>query len=145
MRAERLCRTTQSDSCSPGCYGGSNAALKPGALLALPASLDIAGLGLETQAAQQLAWTLQNYGGYVVDSTSWSVYAVETEQGPAGTVVDEFQRAWGFSMTPTSRDNAWSRDMDRIFGALAVINNNSAGSVGGGGTPRQPLAAPIGN
>ena len=80
-----------------------------------------------------------------MDSTSWSVYAVETEQGPTGTVVDEFQSARGFSMTPTSRDNAWSRDMDRIFGALAVINNNRAGSVGGGGTPRQPLAAPIGN
>ena len=135
----------QADSCSPGCYGGSNAALKPGALLALPASLDLNSLGLETEPAQMLAWTLQNYGGYVVDSTSWSVYAVETEQGPAGDVRDEFQSRWGFSMTPTSRGDAWSRDMDRIFGALAVVDNNSAGSIGGGGSPRVPLAPPIGN
>ena len=136
---------TQADSCSPDCYGGVNAALQPGALLALPAALDIDALGLETQPARQLAWTFQNYGGYVADSTSWSVYALETEQGPSGTVVDEFQSVWGFRMTPMSRANAWSRDMDRIFGALAVVNNNGPASIGGGGTPRQPLAPAIGN
>jgi hypothetical protein len=35
------------------------------------------------------------------------------------------------------------RDMDRLFLALAVVDNNSATSVGGGGTPRQPLAPPF--
>jgi hypothetical protein len=32
--------------------------------------------------------------------------------------------------------------MDRLFPALAVVDDNSATSVGGG-TPRQPLAPPF--
>jgi hypothetical protein len=42
------------------------------------------------------------------------------------------------------QDNtAWRRDMQKIVTALSVVNNNTATTIGGGGTPRQPLAAPI--
>jgi hypothetical protein len=43
----------------------------------------------------------------------------------------------------SSKATPWGRDMDRLFLALAVIDNNTATSVGGGGTPRQPLAPPF--
>ena len=133
---------SQADWCAPGCYGGAVQALRMGSLLALPPSVDIDQMGLETQPAKMLAWTLQNYGGYVADDTGWSVYAIEVEHSPDGEVEDEFQARWGFSMT-SSKASAWGRDMDRIFGALAVVDNNGPSSIGGGGTPRQPLAPPV--
>ncbi|MFD2270369.1 hypothetical protein ACFS07_02445 [Undibacterium arcticum] len=37
----------------------------------------------------------------------------------------------------------WVRDMQRLVQALYVVNNNSPTSIGGGGTPRQPLAPPL--
>jgi len=43
-----------------GGYGGTNPSLKPGALLALPASVSIQSLGLQTVPARMLAWTLQH-------------------------------------------------------------------------------------
>jgi hypothetical protein len=97
-------------------------------------------MGLETPPARMLAWTLQNYGAYVVDTTGWNVYAVATEHGPDGSVAEEFEQDWGFSMTPQSRNNPWSRDMDRLFGSLHAVDNNGPTSVGGGGAPVQPLA-----
>ena len=46
-------------------------------------------------------------------------------------------------MTPSSKATPWARDMDRLFGALAVVDNNAAGAIGGGGTPLQPPAPPL--
>jgi hypothetical protein len=115
-----------------------------GALLAIPATSAIDGLGLETEPAKYLARALQDYGAYVVDNTAWDVYAIETEWGPDGRVIDEFQRVWGFSIAPQSKNTPWARDMDRIFAGLNVVDNNSASSIGGGGTPRAPLAPPFG-
>ena len=110
-----------------------------GSLLALPPDLDIASLGLTTEAATKLAWTLQNYGAYVVDDTSWNVHAIDAEVG----VAEEFEAAYGFGMQASS--GSWYEDMMTIFGALAVVDNNGPGAVGGGGAPLQPLAPPIGN
>jgi hypothetical protein len=55
----------------------------------------------------------------------------------------ESQQDWGFAIKISSKDTPWGRDMDRLFLALAVVDNNTATSVGGGGTPRQPLAPPF--
>jgi hypothetical protein len=138
---------TACDSDGPGRYSGTNPYLKPGALLAIDASVDINSMGLETTAAAQLAWTLQNYGGYVVDDTGWSVYQIATERGPAGEFTTQFQSDWGFTMTPQevnptdqSPASQWTRDINRIVGQLSVVTNNGPNSVGGGGTPLQPLA-----
>jgi hypothetical protein len=38
----------------------------------------------------------------------------------------------------------WRRDMQKLVQALYVVNNNTPTTIGGGGTPRQPLAPPIG-
>ena len=133
----------QADSYATTSYGGPNPALEPGALLAIPSGTDVASLGLETAPAAALGFTLQNYGAYVVDDTAWAVYALCVELGPAGDFTQQFQGDWGFSMTPSSKNTAWARDMDRLFGALAVVDNNAAGAPGGGGTPLQPPAPPL--
>ena len=65
------------------------------------------------------------------------------ELGPDGDFTQQFQSDWGFSMTPSSKSTAWARDMDRLFGALAVVDNNAASAPGGGGTPLQPPAPPL--
>lgn len=111
-----------------------------GALLALPASMNINNMGFETEPAKILAKAFQDYGAYIVDDAAWDVYAIITEWGPAGRFNDEFTRNWGFSMKQVSKDHAWSRDMDRIFLNLHVVDNNSSSSIGGGGTLRAPLA-----
>jgi hypothetical protein len=136
------------DSYAVGWYGAangnSNTAMKQGSLLAIPYSKTIASLALETAPAKQLAWTLQNYGAYIVDDTYAPGFAINAEGGPNGTKADEFKRDWGFAMSAKVQDNsAWRRDMQKIVQALYVVNNNSASAIGGGGTPRQPLAAPI--
>ena len=139
---------TTSDSYSVGFYGSAsnnqNSAMKMGALLAIPASKDIASLGLETQPAKQLAWTLQNYGAYVVDDTYAPGFAFNTEEGPDGSMRTQFKSDWGFELEQKVQGNtAWVRDIQKIVKALYVVNNNSATSIGGGGNPRQPLAAAV--
>ena len=146
---------TTADGCAPGCYGGSVPALRMGSLLALPPSIDVNSMGLETNASKILAHTFQDYGGYTVDDAAWSVYAIATEYSPSGKVDDEFTTAWGFPISPLSRDVPWARDMDLIFGALAVVDNwdlstwqtvsASNGTQGAGlGAPRVPWAPDFG-
>jgi hypothetical protein len=136
------------DSGAVGDYGSQNPspnpALKMGALLVIPASVNIANLGLESEPGKELAWTLQNYGAYIVDSTGGPAYALSAENGPDGSVRAQFQADYGYALEERINDNTpWSRDVQRLVSALYVVDNNTASSVGGGGTPRQPLAPPI--
>jgi hypothetical protein len=125
-------------------YGGTNPALKEGSLLALPPSAAIDALGLQTEAAKMLAWTLQNYGAYVVDDSAWPAYALCTEFGPNGVFTRQFQSDWGFSFGDwVSTPGPWQHDIQLLVSMLNVVNNNGPQSIGGGGTPLQPLAPPI--
>src|SRR5436189_283622 len=146
---------TTADSGASGAYRGSVPALRMGSLLALPPSIDVNAMGLETDAAKIVAHAFQDYGGYTVDDAAWSVYALSTEYSPSGKVDTEFQSAWGFPISPASRDVPWARDMDRIFGALGVVDNwnyatwqvtsASNGALGAGlGVPRVPWAPDFG-
>lgn len=137
-----------SDSYAVGFYGSangnSNTAMKMGALLAIPPSKTIASLGLETEPARQLAWTLQNYGAYIVDDTYAAGFFLNAEVGADGSVMTQFKNDYGFDMEQRAINKTpWVRDMQRLSKALSVVNNNSASNIGGGGTPRQPLAPPI--
>src|SRR3989442_1287942 len=114
---------TTADGCAPGCYGGAVPARPLGSLVAPPPSFDANAPGLATEPSQNLARDCQDYGAYTVDDAAWSVYAVATEYSPSGKVDDEFGAAWNFTISPASRDVPWARDMDRIFGALAVVDN----------------------
>jgi hypothetical protein len=136
------------DTGAVGSYGSAshnaNRAMRMGALLAIPAWKKIAALRLETEPGRQLAWTLQNYGAYVVDDTSAPGFALNVEDGPAGSKRVEFKADWGFDMAQKlANESPWRRDMQKLVQALYVVDNNSQASIGGGGPPRQPLAAPI--
>lgn len=115
-------------------------ACRMGALLALPAKMNLDSLGFETKPARILAEAFQNYGAYLVDDTAWDVYALITEWSPDGRFDQEFKKNWGFSMKERSKDTPWARDIDRIFLNLHVVDNNSPSTTGGGGKPLQPLA-----
>ncbi|MCH8619319.1 hypothetical protein [Undibacterium sp. TS12] len=116
-----------------------------GALLALPKDLRIEDLQLETSVAKQLAWTLQNYGAYIVDSSGGFNYFFGVETGPAGNFTDQFAKDWGFNFDQYNKNGAtaWVRDIQRIIVKLKVVTNNGPTSIGGGGTPLQPLAVPL--
>jgi hypothetical protein len=133
----------------------TNSAMKMGALLAIPASVNLNGIGLQSVPGKMLAWTLQNYGAYIVDSTGGPGFNISIEDGAAGSKADEFQADYGFPfdgrlgyMTLTSSGQPtpqaqWVSDIRLIIDYLRVVSNNTATSVGGGGTPLQPLAPPF--
>lgn len=126
-------------------YGADNpndhAVLRMGSLLAIPASRELSALGLETVPAKLLAWTLQNYGAYVVDDTGGPAFAIAAEDGPDGALSAQFKADWGFEFEQRVRDQSpWVRDMQRLIRALHLVANNAPRSVGGGGIPLQPMA-----
>jgi hypothetical protein len=136
------------DSGAVGDYGtetnNQNTAMKMGSLLAIPASVNINNLGLESEPGRQMAWTLQNYGAYIVDSTGGNAFAISAEVSPDGDLHAQFRADYGYDFEQRLNSNTtWSRDMQRLVNALYVVDNNSQTAVGGGGTPRQPLAPPI--
>jgi hypothetical protein len=172
--------TTPDDSPATGCFrwpavnadsnavafygavsNSNNTAMKMGALLAIPASVDLATMGLQTDPAKQLAWTLQNYGAYINDTQEEQAFTFDAESGPDSNGFFTSFRAQFRADYPElnpinpsepdsapleqrARDNTpWSRDMQRLMTALHVVTNNTPSSIGGGGTPRQPLAPPL--
>jgi len=130
--------------------------MKMGALLAIPANVNINTIGLQSVPGQMLAWTLQNYGAYIVDSRGSPGFDFSIEDGAAGSKADEFQADYGFPfdgrlgyMTLTGSTGQptpqakWVSDIRLIIDYLRVVSNNSPTSIGGGGTPLQPLAPPF--
>ena len=101
--------------------------------------VNINNIGLTTDFGKRVAWAVQNYGMYVVDELygSWDPIAMAVEYG----VNEALDARYGSSL----EGGAIARTWRRIYAQLSVITNNSSTSVGGGGTPRQPLAPPIGN
>jgi hypothetical protein len=130
-----------------------NTAMKMGALLAIPAGVNINSIGLQSVPGKMLAWTLQNYGAYIVDSTGGPGFDIAIEDGAAGSKDTEFQSDYGFPFDgrlgyitlvdsagqPTAQAQ-WVNDVRLIVGALQVVTNNSATSIGGGGAALQPEA-----
>ncbi|MFC5137841.1 ricin-type beta-trefoil lectin domain protein [Actinomycetospora rhizophila] len=134
----------KSDSYAVGWYGSvggnTNTAMRMGSLLAIPPTVNIGSLGLTTEPGRQIAWTLQNYGAYVVDDTYGPSFAFNAENGPGGNMRTQFRADYGQDFEVyASSTNAWGRDVQRLRQVLQVVDNNGPSSVGGGGTPRQPL------
>src|SRR5439155_23605363 len=77
---------TTADGCAPGCYGGSGPALRMGSLLALPPSVRVDSMGLETDAAKILAQAFQDYRGFTGDHRPLGVCAAATGGSPPGKV-----------------------------------------------------------
>lgn len=134
----------------------TNSAMKMGALLAIPASVNLATIGLQSVPGKMLAWTLQNYGAYIVDSRSGPGFDFSIEDGAAGSKADEFQADYGYPfdgrlgyMTLTDSSGQptpqaqWVSDIRLIIDYLRVVSNTSPTTIGGGGAPLQPLAPPF--
>ncbi len=137
---------TRADQHAPTSYGGSNKALRMGALLTLPPSFDTESL--TSEPARILARTLQRYGAYVVDSTSRDVIAYATEWGPQGRVLDEFKQEWGFPMDglaakASGRQKTFLQEIDLITTSLAVVSDNGPDNIGGAGARMAPFAPPL--
>ncbi|TMA07802.1 MAG: hypothetical protein E6J94_03835, partial [Methanobacteriota archaeon] len=134
-------------------YGGSIPEVRMGSLLAPKPDFPIDTL--ETEPGKIVAAAFRDYGGYIVDTSGWSIYNFVTERSPAGSVQDEFNKAWGYSLNAGVGANGWARDLDKIFTNLYVVDNwdkatwqtvsVSNGNVGVGlGTPRVGWAPEFG-
>ena len=129
-------------------YNGTNVFIKPGALLAVaPDDAPAVAANLTTEPARRILQALVDYGGYLVDDTG-------SEEGGGALCMErgvtaELRAAYNVSvaiedpLTPAGQGSALYWDIVAIFRALSVVVNNGPASIGGGGTPRQPPAAPI--
>lgn len=144
---------TTCDSYAVDWYGSNsnatnktNTDMKMGALLAIPPTTDITKLGLETEPGKQIAWTLQNYGAYIVDDTYAEGFLFCSEVSNKGSVAQQFQADYGQPLIVKVNDNtSWMRDIQRLCLALRCVSNNSATNIGGGPTTdltnrMQPMA-----
>ncbi|UYZ63634.1 T9SS type A sorting domain-containing protein [Hymenobacter weizhouensis] len=138
------------DSYAASNYKGTVPALEMGALLALPPSVSIASLNLESEPGRIVAQALQEYGAYVVDETGGSdVFHIAFESGPAGSAGEEFRANFGYYPWQQGTGTPWARDIIKIFTKLSVVSNNDAGTIGGGPTTdfanrRAPMACDCG-
>ena len=66
-------------------------------------------------------------------------FAIATEINPTDSVRAEFLADYGYHIDDGS-GTAFFSDINTIFGALKVVDNNGPNSIGGGGTPLVPLA-----
>lgn len=128
----------QADAGAGASYGSTGtpvSGVQPGALLAIPpANLAALIATLETTVGKILANTLTNFGGRIVDSTSFDAYAVATELSPDGSIAADFLAATGENINvDDSTTTAWARDFMRIIAALNLVSNDSEANVGGGG------------
>jgi hypothetical protein len=117
-------------------YQGTNPKLVMGTLLAIPPSATEASLGLTTPWAGKLFRALQNYGAYIVDDTAFDTTLLNVEQG----VNEEFTAAYGYSMNNSA---TYRNELKKLVEALRIVDNNTPATVGGPGTRRAPLAAPL--
>lgn len=114
----------------PG-YGGSNPALKMGALVALPKTVNINSLGLSAKGLK-IAQAMQDYGAYIVDSTG--VYWQWGNGGYTASISVEYNASPGYLRANNDyiNNDQLFYDMEKIYSRLAVVDNNSPSSIGGG-------------
>lgn len=127
-------------------YTGSNELVRMGSLLTLPPDFDVDAL--QTQPARILARALRDYGSYVVDNAGRPTVGVATEWGPDGRVTDEFEDSWGYPLhgridEAEGDQRDFLEDIDRMWAAVAVVDDNGPDSVGGAGEPMTRFAPPL--
>lgn len=127
------------DSYWNSAYGTSNPSLpsycKIGMLLAIHPSKVYADYSVTTTLGKKFFDCFQNYGAYATESVgnaSWNVanLAIRDDASPAANSA-------GFFNSTTLAEIA------RMIAGLYVITNNGPTAIGGGGTPRVPLAPPF--
>ncbi len=122
-----------------GIYNTSIKAQAVGALLAIPPAVKMESLNLKTAPAKKIFQALQDYGAYIVDASG---DGYKPNGGYSVTICAEkkvVDTEFDFNGSPGNNID-WFNDCKVLIKALKIIDNNSATSIGGGGTPRQPLA-----
>lgn len=108
-------------------YGGVVPQMRMGSLLALAPNFDCQQF-TSAQVRIKLCPAFRDYGAYVVDDSFQDVTSIAMATEADG---------------PYDDGGTWRNDLMTVFVALSVIENNSPTSIGGGGTPRVPLAPPF--
>lgn len=103
-----------------------------GSLFAIPPTVQIESLNLQTIAGKKLFFALQNYGIYFTEDAAWDTWDLIVERN----VELEFEEKYGFSMV----GEIWKNEINTLIKSLHIVTNNTASSIGGGGKPLQPLA-----
>jgi len=91
------------------------------------------------QWEKKLFFALQNYGCYITDDSNWNAYCICAEVGVREEVIQKYGEAYDMK----GYENAYAKEFVSMVSELAVIVNNSPESIGGGGTPLQPLLPEI--
>jgi len=141
---------TKADSYALTVYGTKGpampATMRMGVLLAIPPSVNIDSLGLGT-LGRQIAWSLQNYGAYVVDDTFGPAYALSVEAGPDGSVRTQVYEDSLHQVVLEQRvrdGSKWTQDFQLLITLLQIVDNNGpAPGPAGGGAPLQPMAVEL--
>lgn len=113
-----------------------------GSLLAIPSEVTFESLNIDPNLAlypvvEKLFHTLQDYGGYIDDNTGWDAHYFGAEYG----VEEELALVYGSGLETGGPEVLEA--VNKLFTALHVVDNNGPEHVGGGGTPRTPLAPPF--
>ncbi len=127
-------------------YKGTLEAGRMGALVTLPPDFDVDDL--KSEPAKILARALISYGAYIVDDAAQATVGIAVEWGPNGRVKENFEEDFGFEMVGRSQyavdeRGEYLQDMDRIYAAFHIVDDNSEFNVGGAGERLAPLAPPL--
>lgn len=101
--------------------------MKMGTLLCLPAGYDASWI--TDSLVQRMAWTMEKFGGYVVDNTKRDVHAFSVEES--------IEIAW------RDRGATFHGELMALMNDLYYVDNSGSGAVGGGGAFRTTPPLPI--
>ncbi len=121
------------DSSSGNYYGGSNANVQEGSLLALPRSISPSSFSNPTVA--RLAQAMQDYGVYTVDTTATGTYSYSTlivNYNASSQFVSDLCSGGASCDSVSSNKDIFSSQLDALLRDLEVVTNNSASTPGGG-------------
>jgi hypothetical protein len=111
-------------------YKGPNTAYALGTLLAIPPSVNVATLGIQTQQAFNVAMAAQTYGMYVCDSTasSGNTMSLAMEYGAAsndlGCVVNP-SNGWQSYDSTKINSTQFNADMITILHQCKAVTSNT--------------------
>lgn len=117
---------TEQDWNSPTAYTG---VIPMGSYFAIPATVNLAGLGLQTAQGLMLATAARDYGCYVTDSSGAASFYCEDDAGPAQA----------FATALLGGVSASAHDARIVFNALRFVTGNVSATPNGGpiGAPRR--------
>ena len=130
------------DAYARNVYGGTDPELRMGSLLALPKDSTPESIGIKTEVGKKLFYALRDYGCYIVDDSAQDCYSIDADI----QTMKELKRETGInlnmvvSMSDTTIQRNFTKDFMALITNLMIITNNDSKNVGGGGTPRAPLA-----